>query len=254
MKKRMKGLCLLLAASAMLAGCAASSKSGTLKVGVRDDIVGFGYLNPTTEEYYGLEIDLARKLADDLGYGNVEFITVTPDDRKEMLLEGNVDCLLATYSIEETRLKNFDFSPAYFTDYASIMVEQSSLIDSIEGIVGTRIGVLEGANTAPKLSQKMIELGLISESDPKGTAIEYRTTYGDLSIALEEGAVDAVCMDGGVARAYLDENRKILEDKTGTERYGVATQKDSALSKQVADSIQRMLDDGTIASLIDKWD
>ena len=36
--------------------------------------------------------------------------------------------------------------------------------------------------------------------------------------------------------------------------YAVATQKGSNLSQSVADTIQAMLDDGTIATLIDKWD
>lgn len=255
MKKRIKGLCLLVIVLAVLSGCAASSGgSGTLKVGVRSDIMGFGYLNPTTEEYYGLEIDLARKLAADLGYADVEFVTVTPDDRKDMLLSGNVDCLIATYSIEESRLKNFDFSPSYFSDHTSIMVEKSSMIESIDDLVGKKTGVLEGANTAPKLSSMMLELGLITETDFKGSSLEYRGTYQDLSVALEEGAVDAVCMDGGVARAYMEEDRRILDDVVGTENYGVATMKDSALSGPVASSIQKMLDDGTIAALIDKWD
>ena len=38
------------------------------------------------------------------------------------------------------------------------------------------------------------------------------------------------------------------------QEYGVATQKDSALSQPVAEAIQGMLDDGTIAELTDKWD
>lgn len=257
MRKLLKGFCLLLTASAMLAGCQSApekSGTGTLRVGVRDDIMGFGYLNPTTNEYYGFEIDLARELATDLGYAEAELVTVTPENRKEMLLNGTVDCLIATYSIEESRLENFDFSPAYYSDHTSIMVEESTLIDSIDDLVGKATGVLEGANTAPKLSSKMLELGLITETDFKGSSLEYRSSYSELSAALEEGAVDAVCMDGGVARAYMKEGRKILDDVIGTENYGVATQKDSSLSKPVADSIQKMLDDGTIAALTDKWD
>lgn len=254
MKKKIRAMCLFLAVSAMLAGCAASSGNGTLKVGVRDDIMGFGYLNPTTGEYYGLEIDLARKLAEDLGYAGVEFVTVTPDDRKDMLLEGNVDCLIATYSIEESRLENFDFSPSYFTDHTSIMVEKSSLIDGLDDLVGKKTGVLDGANTAPKLSSKMISLGLISEDDLKGSSLEKWDTYADLSVALEEGEVDAICMDGGIARAYMKDSRRLLDDIVGEEDYGVATVKGSALSKPVAESVQRMLEDGTIAAFIDKWD
>ena len=50
MKKRIKVLCLLLVALAVLAGCAASSKKGTLKVGVRDDIMGFGQVEFVAKE------------------------------------------------------------------------------------------------------------------------------------------------------------------------------------------------------------
>ena len=37
--------------------------TGTLRVGVRADVVGFGYFNERANNYYGLEIDLARELA-----------------------------------------------------------------------------------------------------------------------------------------------------------------------------------------------
>lgn len=237
-----------------LTGCGASAKSGTLKVGVRDDIMNLGYLNPATGEYYGLEIDLARRLADDLGYASVEFVPVNPDNRKDMLLEGTVDCMVAAYSIEETRLNNFDFSPAYYTDYSRIMVEKSSLLTGLPDLVGKKIGVLDGANTAPKLAEKMTGMGLITAEDPKGTSLVKKATYDQLSQALEEGTVDAVSMDGCIIRAYMDDDRMLLEETVDQEEYGVATQKDSPLSGPVAASVQKMLDDGAIAALIDKWD
>lgn len=68
-----------------------------MRVGVRDDIVGFSYLNKETGKYHGLEIDIAEEAAQRLGYGNVEYVTVTPDTRKEMLMNGEVDCLIACY-------------------------------------------------------------------------------------------------------------------------------------------------------------
>ena len=102
-------LCGLLTLAAVLTGCGGREKSGTLRVGVRDDIMNFGYLNKETGRYYGLEIDLANKLAEKLGYEEVEFVTVQPDNRKEMLQDGKVDCLVAAYSIADTRKENFDF-------------------------------------------------------------------------------------------------------------------------------------------------
>ncbi len=237
----------------MGAPCVVYAAGSTLKVGVRDDIMHMGYLNPDTGKYYGLEIDLAAELADSLGYKSVEYITVEPDDRKEVLLSGEVDCLIAAYSVEASRLENFDFSPAYYVDHSVIMVEKSSLITEISQLVGKKTGVLNGANTGAKLSEKMIELGLITEEDTKGSSLEKMESYEALSTALEEGDVDAVCMDGCIARAYMEDDREILDEQIGEEQYAVATQKDSALSEKVSAAIQKMLDDGTIDRLIEKW-
>ena len=86
------------------------------------------------------------------------------------------------------------------------------------------------------------------------TVIKY-PSYEDLSIVLEEGRVDAAVMDGAFVDTYINDDRSLLEDFSVSDQdYAVATQKGSNLSQPVADTIQAMLDDGTIATLIDKWD
>ena len=40
---------------------------GVLRVGVKQDVPNFGYKNPDSGEFEGLEIDIARKIADELG-------------------------------------------------------------------------------------------------------------------------------------------------------------------------------------------
>ena len=52
----------------------------------------------------------------------------------------------------------------------------------------------------------------------------------------------------------MDEDREFLDTVIAEQNYGVATQKDSELSSEVDRVIQEMLDDGTIRSMIDKWD
>lgn len=230
-----------------------SAASQALTVGVRDDIMHFGYLNPNTGKYYGLEIDLAEKLADRLGYDQVEYVTVDPDNRKDTLLKGDVDCLIAAYSVSETRLENFDFSPGYYTDSSVIMAEKSTMLESMSDLVGKRIGALAGVNTAPKLAEKMIDMGLITEEDAKGTEIVSMESYSDISVALEEGTVDAVCMDGCISRAYMEDDWEILKETIGEETYAVATQKNSELSAKMSEAVQQLLDDGTIDALIEKW-
>ena len=74
-----------------------------------------------------------------------------------------------------------------------------------------------------------------------------------MSQALEEGEVDAAVMDGSIAGTYIDDDRSLLDVNISDQLYGVATQKDSDLSPRIAEAVQAMLNDGTIAALIEKW-
>lgn len=261
-KKRYIFITMMFAWMLILTACG-KQKSGALKVGVREDIINFGYLNEETGKYYGLEIDIANELADRLGYAGTEFITVQPDTRKEMLLDEKVDCIIAAYSIADTREENFDFSEPYYTDDTKIMVESSSLINTPMQLKNKTIGIVNGTNAGPLLAQKLFDLHLITENVVSNTETETiyegarvlkAASYSELSVYLEEGIVDAVCMDSCIAGTYMDEDRKFLELSIEEQQYGVATVKDSALSGPVAETVKEMLEDGTIARFIDKWD
>ena len=72
--KRM--ICLLLALLLMCAPALAEGVSpdvqaiidrGVLRVGVKNAVIGFGYQDMLTDEYSGMEIDIANKLAEELG-------------------------------------------------------------------------------------------------------------------------------------------------------------------------------------------
>lgn len=253
------------AGSGSTAGAKAASE-GALRAGVRADVMGFGYLNEHTGNYYGLEIDLVNEVAARLGYDEVEFVTVIPDDRKEMLLSGKVDLIAACYSIADSRLENLDFSPAYYDDHVIAVVQNSSMITTIDDMRGRTFGTMAGANAAPLLSIKLYEIGFsngeVVSADEENTNVTFDTwnllqfpSYQELSDALEEGIVDAMVLDGAIAQTYMDDKRTYIEDFVVAEQsYGIATQKDSDLSEPLADAVQDMLDDGFIARIIDKWD
>ena len=244
----------------------APAKGGTLRVGVRSDIVGFSLLNDKTGKYYGMEIDLTEEMAKRIGYDEVEYTTVMPDNRKEMLLEGKVDALVACYSIADSRLENFDFSPAYYTDSVIAVVQNSSLFEKIDDLKGCKFGAMGGSNAAPLLSIKLYEIGFsngeVVKANDDNSEVDFDTwhlsqfeSYQELSDALEEGVVDAIVLDGAIAHTYMNDDRSILKGFNVAEQsYGVATPKGSELSDQVHDAVQSMLDDGTIDTLIDKWD
>ena len=80
-------------------------------------------------------------------------------------------------------------------------------------------------------------------------------SYQELSDALEAAIIDAMVLDGAIAKSYMNDERSKLNGFVVAEQsYGIATPKGSELSDHVADAVQEMLDDGTIDTLIDKWD
>lgn len=250
-----RAICAVLAGvlllAALAAGCGSGAGKGTLRVGVRDDIMNFGYLNEDTGKYYGLEIDLAAEMAERMGYSDVEYVTVTPDTRKDMLLAGDVDCIVATYSIADSRLESFDFSDSYYTDSTVIVVEKSTQINSIYDLKGLNIGTMAGANATPLLGTKLFELGIIGEevisnSDTftqyDGVSVTKAPSYQELDVLLEQGDVDAACMDKCIAQTYMDDDRMFLETKIADQDYGVATQKGSELSGEVKAAVREILD------------
>ena len=238
----------------------------TLRAGVRADVMGFGYLNERTGSYYGLEIDLVDELASRLGYDGVEYVTVTPDDRKERLLAGEVDLIAACYSIADSRLENFDFSPAYYDDAVVAVVQDSSMISSLDDMAGRTFGTMAGSNAAPLLSVYLYERGFsngeVVTANEDNSEVSFDTWnllqfpgYQELSDALEEGVVDAMVLDGAIAHTYMDDKRSRIEGvEVAEQSYGVATQKGSELSQEVAEAVQGLIDDGTVAALTDKWD
>ena len=233
---------------------------GILKVGVKNAVVGFGYEDPLTGEYTGMEIELAKALAAKLGV-DVEFTAVTAATRTELLDSGDIDCVLATFTITDERKESWDFTTPYYTDYVSVLVEDSKGIKTLDDLVGATVGVSSGSTSAKALVKAMIEKGLISgdgfdeESFDPATwtdGIKFRQydDYPTISTALSAGEVDAFCVDKSILAIYKTEGRSYIDAEFSPQNYGIATTKGSGLSKVAEDLVIESFDNGTIAKLV----
>ena len=232
---------------------------GVLKVGVKSDVLGFGYMDPLTSEYEGMEIDLAKKLADYLGV-DVEFTTVTAATRTELLDSGDIDCVMATFTITDERKQSWDFTTPYFTDHVTVLVKDSSNIKTLEDLKDKTVGVSSGSTSAKSLVKAMIENGVITgdgfneESfDPAtwtdGVKFKQYDDYPSISTALEADEVDAFCVDKSSLAVYKTAGRSYVDAEFSPQEYGIATTKGSGFSKLCEDQVSAWLSDGTIGSL-----
>lgn len=233
---------------------------GVLRVGVKNSVKGFGYQDPLTKEYSGLEITLAKKIAENLGV-EVEFTTVTAATRTQLLDSGDIDCVLATFTITDERKNSWDFSTPYFTDYVTLLVENSSGITSLKDLVGKKIGVSSGSTSASALvkemgSQKLIDVSSYNNDtfNPStwttGIKFQQYDDYPTISVGLSAGEIDAFCVDKSILAIYKTDSRSYIADKFAPQNYGVATKKGSGLSSIIDGYIQGWLNDGTINNII----
>ena len=237
--------------------------AGVLKVGVKNAVEGFGYQDTLTGEYSGMEIDLATMIADYLGV-EVEFTAVTAATRTELLDSGDIDCVLATFTITDERKESWDFTTAYYTDHVTVLVEQSSGITSLADLVGTTVGVSSGSTSAKSLVEAMIDAGYISGDnydadtfDPatwtEDISFQQYDDYPAISTALSAGEVDAFCVDKSILAIYNTDTRTYIEEEFAPQEYGVATTKGSGLSDLCEELITGWLEDGTIDGLIAEY-
>jgi len=254
-----KLVCLVLVLMMMVS---ATALADTFRVGVKQDVYGFGYLDETTGTYSGMEIELGALLAEALGYDDVEYTTVTAATRGQMLDNGELDCVIATFTIKEERKLSWDFSTPYYTDAVTVLVETASGITDLSGLVGKTVGVSSGSTSAKALAVAMADAGLIEAFDASafdistfngGVSFKQFDDYPAISIALSAGDVDAFCVDMSILANYKTSDRSFIADSFSPQDYGVATKKGSELSPKIEELIVTWLEDGTIDGLIEEW-
>ena len=140
-------------------------------------------------------------IAEHLGV-DVEFTTVTAATRGELLDSGDIDAVLATFTITDERKKTWDFSTPYYTDYVSVLVEDSTGIKGLADLKDKVVGVSSGSTSARALVKAMIDEGVLDganfdadtfNADTWKDGISFRQydDYPAISTALSAGEVQA---------------------------------------------------------------
>ncbi|MCI8806316.1 MAG: hypothetical protein HFE59_10675 [Clostridiales bacterium] len=96
-----------------------------LKVGIKDSVIGFSYKDKVSGTYTRMEVELTKKLAQNLEYNDGEFEVVMTATRTELLDLGEVDSVIVTL-FNEKGIILFD----QFGDYSVISsAMESGIVD-----------------------------------------------------------------------------------------------------------------------------
>lgn len=222
-----------------LAACGAD-ESGKIRIGIKFDQPGLGFKKSGT--YVGFDVDVAKYVAKKLGYSEDEIVwkEAPSKQREAMLQNGDVDMILATYSITDERKNAVSFAGPYFVAGQDLLVRKNDhSINGPEDLNDKRLCSVTGSTSAATVKEKFAsEVQLMEQPG-----------YAECATALFSGIVDAVTTDdiilAGLASASRGKLRVVGKPFT-QEYYGVGIKKgDTALAKKINAAITEMIKDGS---------
>ncbi len=240
-------------AAGLLAGCSGDQSlqkiqdKGKLVVGLDASFAPMGFTDEKGE-IVGFDIDLAREAASRLGV-ELELQPIDWDSKELELQSGKIDVIWNGLTINPEREKVMLFSEPYLDNRQIIITLADSEIAAKGDLEGKLVGLQKGSTAVNAL-----------ESDEIGSKVKEVVQYPDNVAALSDleiGRIEAVVCDEVVGKYYVAQKEgtfKVLEDVLAVEEYGVGMRKgDEAFQKKLQEVLNAMGEDGTAATISEKW-
>ncbi|MCW1096094.1 bifunctional serine/threonine-protein kinase/glutamate ABC transporter substrate-binding protein [Streptomyces sp. RS2] len=216
-----------------------------LTIGAKEDQPGLSFYNEDTGVWSGFDVDIAYALAGKLGYdkAQVDFYGVTTANRASKLKNGEVDLVVASYSMTPAREKRdgIKFVGPYYKAGSSLLVRKNSAKYDLDEAVDVKRNHVEVCTARDSTyADKLQEDGYTTGKWQPDTYKECVERLLDKRSSVYAVASDDVLL-AGYARndpAHL----KLLPSGAGTEPYGVAMRKDDPLlQSKVCSGLQEIL-------------
>ncbi|WP_219466894.1 serine/threonine-protein kinase [Nonomuraea rhizosphaerae] len=218
------------------------SKTGKIVIGVKGDLPGVALQRDGRFE--GFDIDLAGRIASELGAKQTEFVRLPKADREQELADGKVDLVIATYSIDKD---DVEFAGPYYVAHHDVLVSDNdpdAPIDSIADLKGRRMCAPDSPSVGAV--QDKVKVALVPATD-----------YAQCMDLLRSGKVVAVPGEDLILAGFASrENQrfKILGAKLNNERYAVGIRKgDAKTCVAVKGVIADLYKKGVVKDLLAKY-
>lgn len=129
------------------------TQAGKIVVGVKNDYRPWGYLD-ANGNIVGLEIDLARNIAERLGV-EVELVPVVASNRLEFLQQGRIDLIIATLGDNPQRRGVVGMiEPHYYAAGANVLAPKARGLTEWSDLEGQNLCAIQGSYYLREISQK----------------------------------------------------------------------------------------------------
>ncbi len=222
------------------------SEAGSITVGTKFDQPLFGLEGPDGKPV-GFDVEIAKIVASELGIDEdgINWVETVSANREPFIQNGQVDIVVATYTINDTRKEVVDFAGPYYVAGQTIMVTEANTdINGPDDLAGKTVCSVEGSTPAKR----------IMDNYPQAT-LQLTDAYSNCLEPLRNGQVDALTTDNVILSGFVDQNPgefKIVGEPFSEEPYGIGlTLGDTDFRMFINDVLEESFEDGRWA---DAWE
>jgi polar amino acid transport system substrate-binding protein len=199
----------------------------------------------------GIDPDIAKAIGDRLGV-TMRFTNATFDGLITSLRSKRIDLIMSAMSDTAERQKQIDFVD-YFTVGTSILVAKGNpkSIQSLDDFCGQTVAVQRGTTQDDVAEEQKKKCGA------KGMTILKFDTDPEALLQVKQGRAVADMNDFPVAAytASKSGDFEVVGEQIEAGPYGIGVRKeDTQLRDALQKALQAIIDDGTYAAILEKWD
>ncbi|UOE44784.1 glutamate ABC transporter substrate-binding protein [Agromyces larvae] len=221
------------------------AEAGSITIGTKFDQPLFGLVGPSGDPE-GFDVEIGKIIAGQLGIApeNIEWVETVSANREPFIENGQVDIVIATYTINDARKEVVSFAGPYFMAGQSILVlSDNDDIESEDDLVGQAVCSVTGSTPAANLKELGAE---VLETD----------TYSNCLEPLRNDKVVAVSTDNVILAGLVAQNEgefKVVGKPFTEEPYGIGLKLDDTEFRMwINDVLEQSFEDGTYKAAWEK--
>jgi glutamate transport system substrate-binding protein len=214
-----------------------------LRVGTKFDQPGFG-LKGLDGKPAGFDVEMAKIISNELGLtaDQIEYTEAQSAVREQLIEQGTVDIVVATYTINDTRKQRVGFAGPYYVAGQAIMVRADD--SSITGPDSFKDGSKKVCSVTNSTPANNIKKYLGNETNQLVLFGGYQQCVDQLN----NKQVDAVTTDNVILLGYIARSEgklKLAGQKFTDEPYGIGVKKDDTVFRNwINDVLEKAFTDG----------
>jgi glutamate transport system substrate-binding protein len=221
------------------------AEAGSITIGTKFDQPLFGLVGPDGVPQ-GFDVEIGKLIAGKLGIpeDGIEWVETISSNREPFIESGQVDIVIATYTINDARKEIVSFAGPYYEAGQSILtLTENEDIQGPDDLAGKKVCTVSGSTPERNLLENFPDTEVV----PFGA-------YSDCIDPLRNGQVDAVSTDNVILAGFAADNEdlEVRGEPFTEEPYGIGLAKDDTDFRMwINDALEESFEDG---SWVEAWE